>query len=290
MDTRRSPASDAIPCSGLDRLSSAARRTTLQRWALGLAAVALLATAGLTARNLQLSADVLVPDGRSGVIALDLSRSITGSRQQEMADVLGAFAVRDQRVGLVVFSDTAYEMLPPGSPGTELRRLIDLLTPYRVRPKAKKLRLPEMPWDESFRAGTVISSGLVMARRALRRHGERRGTVLLASDLSALADDLPRVANEIIAFRREGIDLRIAALSPTDSDRATFERLAGRGAFVTPSSLGRGGVRSLAATALAEPVPAGLVVAALGLLAVLALNELWFGRLVAPRVESMEAR
>jgi hypothetical protein len=290
MGTRRTPASDAIPFSGLDRLTFAARRTTLQRWALGLAAVALLATAGLTARNLQLPADVLVPDGRSGVIALDLSRSITGSRQREMANVLRRFAVRDQRVGLVIFSDTAYEMLPPGSPGTELRPLIDFLTPYRVKPKAKKLRLPETPWDASFRAGTVISTGLIMADRALRRHGERRGTVLLVSDLSTFADDLPRVANELIALRREGIDLRIAALSPTDSDRATFERLAGKSAFVTPGSLGRGGLRSLAATALAEPVPGILVAAALTLLAILALNELWFGRLVGPRVESAEAR
>jgi hypothetical protein len=207
-----------------------------------------------------------------------------------MADVLRRFAVRDQRVGLVIFSDTAYELLPPGSPGTELRPLIDFLTPYRVKPGAKKLRLPETPWDASFRAGTVISSGLTMASRALRRHGERRGTVLLVSDLSTLADDLPRVANELIGLRREGIDLRIAALSPTVSDRATFERLAGRSAFVTSSSLGRGGLRSLAATAVEEPVPGGLVVAALALLAVLALNELWFGRLVGPRAESVVAR
>jgi len=280
---------DAIPFAGLDRLRRAARRTMLQRSALGLAAVALLLAAGLAARDLRLPASTLVPEGRSGVIALDLSRSINGSRQQEMARVLERFAVPGQRVGLVAFSDTAYELLPPGSPGTELQPLIDLLTPYRVRPNAKRLKLREMPWDVSFRAGTVISSGLEMAQRALRRHGESRGTVLLVSDLSALADDLPRVANQLVALRNARIDLRIAAVEPTASDRAVFERLAGKAAFVSPSSLGRGGLRGLAEVALEQPVPGGLVVAALALLAVLALNELWCGRLVGPRADPGEA-
>jgi hypothetical protein len=280
---------DAIPVAGLDRLRRAARRTMLQRSALGLAAVALLVAAGLTARNLQLPAATLVAEGRSGVIALDLSRSINGSRQEEMAGTLQRFAVPGQRVGLVAFSDTAYELLPPGSPGSELQRLIDLLTPYRVKPTAKKLRLPAMPWDVSFRAGTVISSGLEMAQRALRRHGESRGTILLVSDLSALADDLPRVANQLVALRNAKIDLRIAAVEPTETDRAMFERLAGKDAFVSPSSLGRGGLRGLAEVALEQPVPGGLVVAALALLAVLALNELWCGRLVGPHAEPREA-
>lgn len=291
MDVRRSPApTDAIPFADLGGLRRAARRTTLQRSLLGLAALALLVAAVLMARDMHLPANTLVPEGRSGVIALDLSRSINGSRQEEMARVLRRFAVPDQRVGLVAFSDTAYELLPPGSPGTELRPLIELLTPYRVRPNAKKLRLREMPWDVSFRAGTVISSGLEMAQRALRRHGESGGTVLLVSDLSALADDLPRVANLLVALRKDGIDLRIAAIEPTDSDRAVFERLAGKSAFVSPRSLGRGGLRGLADDALDRPVPGGLVAAALALLAILAVNELWFGRLVGPKLEPEGSR
>jgi hypothetical protein len=286
MDVRTSsPPPDAIPFPDLEGLRRTARRTTLQRSLLGLAAVGLLVAAGLTARNLHLPAGTLVSEGRSGVIALDLSRSINGSRQEEMARVLSRFAVPDQRVGLVAFSDTAYELLPPGSPGTELRPLIQLLTPYRVRPDAKKLRLREMPWDMSFRAGTVISTGLEMAERALRRHGESGGTVLLVSDLSTLADDLPRVANLLVALRKDNIELRIAAIQPTDSDRAVFERLAGKSAFVSPSSLGRGGLRGLADAALERPVPSGLVAVALALLAILALNELWFGRLVGPHPE-----
>jgi von Willebrand factor type A domain len=275
---RRTP--DAIPVAGLDRLGVAARRTTLLRFGLALAAIALLAAAVLTARDLKLPADRLIPSGQSGVIALDLSRSVNGSRQAEAARVLERFTGPGQRVGLVVFSDTAYEFLPPGSPGTELERLIHLLTPQPVKPGAKKLKLPETPWDVSFRSGTVISEGLAMARRALVRHGQRKSTIVLVSDLSALAHDLPRVANEIIALRRRKIELRVVPVSPTAADRATFEVLVGSKAFVTPESLGRGGSRELAASVLDQPVPGGLVGIVLVLLGVLAVNELWCGRLL----------
>src|SRR5712691_8156155 len=225
MDARSSRAHDAIPFTGLDRLRTAARRTMLQRSALGLAAVALLAVAALTARSLELPAHRLVPESRSGVIVLDLSRSINGSRMGEMADLLRRFAVPGQRVGLVVFSDMAYELLPPGSPGTELRPMIGFLTPFRLRPHAKKLRLPETPWDPHFRAGTRISVGLAAAHQALLRHGRGRGVVMLVSDLSGLPDDLPRVAEEIVALQNDRIPLRIVALKPSAGDRSVFERL-----------------------------------------------------------------
>ena len=119
-----------------------------------------------------------------------------------------------------------------------------------------------------------------MARRALTRHGDAQNTVVLVSDLSALAHDLPLVANEIIALRRRKIELRIVPVMPTDRDLATFRQLAGKDAFVTPGSLGRGDVGEFAKTALDRPVPSGLVGIAFVLLALLALNELWCGRLV----------
>ena len=69
-----------------------------------------------------------------------------------------------------------------------------------------------------------------------------------------------------------------------------FERLAGKSAFVPPSSLGRGGLRGTVADVLRKPVPGGLVGAAIALLVLLALNELWCGRLLGPRLEPREAR
>jgi hypothetical protein len=284
MDTpiRTAPA-DAVPFTGLDRLGGAVRRTALQRRALALLAVALLAAAVLVARSLGLPAEALVPQGQSGIIALDLSRSMTGSRLDETAQLLKRFAVPGQRVGLVVFSDAGYELLPPGSPGTELQPLIDLFTPFRPNPLKKKLYLHDTPWDPTFRAGTVVSTGLAAARRAAERHGTGPTTILLVSDLSTLPDDLPRVADELVAMKRDRMTLRIVAPQATEGDRAVFERLAGGSAFVPPSSLGRGGLRSVAAATLREPVPGTLVVLALALLVVLGLNELWCGRLLGVR-------
>ena len=275
---------DGIPVMGVDRLRFAARRTLIQRSGLGLAAVALLIAAALTARHLQLPAQRLVPKGSSGVIALDLSRSINGSRLDEMGHVLRRFDVPGERVGLVVFSDTAYELLPPGSPGTELEPLIHLLTPYHVKPHSKKLRLPDTPWDVSFRAGTGISAGLAAAHHAVVLHHTRPATVLLVSDLSALADDLPRIAHELVSMRSDGITLRIVPLRPATGDRVVFERLAGKDAFVSASSLGHGGLRGVAEEAIERPIPSALVAIALALLLVLGVNELWCGRLVAGHV------
>jgi hypothetical protein len=274
---------DAVPVAGLGRLAAAVGRTALQRRALALLAVVLLVAAILTARNLRLPAEALVPQGSSGVIALDLSRSMTGSRLFETAELLKDFAVPGQRVGLVVFSDAGYELLPPGSPGVELKPLISLFTPFRVNPRSKKLYLRDTPWDPTFRAGTVVSTGLEAARKAALRHGGGPTTVLLVSDLSTLSDDLPRVADELVAMKRAKMTLRIVAPQATEGDRAVFERLAGAGAFVSPRSLGSGGLQGLAAATIEQPVPRALVLLALALLAVLALNELWCGRLLGPR-------
>jgi len=284
MDTPiRTVPSDAVPFTGLDQLGQAVRRTALQRRVLALLAVTLLVAAVLVARGLGLPAEALVPQGQSGLIALDLSRSMTGSRLDETAQVLKRFAVPGQRVGLVVFSDAGYELLPPGSPGVELQPLISLFTPYQPNPRKKKLYLHDTPWDTTFRAGTVVSTGLAAARRAAERHGTGPTTILLVSDLSTLPDDLPHVADELVAMKRDGMTLRIVAPQASEGDRAVFERLAGESAFVPPSSLGHGGLRSLAATTIEQPVPRTLVVLSLALLAVLALNELWCGRLLRVR-------
>jgi hypothetical protein len=285
---RGTPA-DAIPFAGIGRLRGAVRRTALLRGTLAATAIALLVAAAVTARHLRLPEESLVPEGRSGVIALDMSRSINGSRLDEMGHVLRRFAVPGQRVGLVIFSDTAYELLPPGSPGTELEPLIHLLTPYHIRLHSKKLRLPDTPWDVSFRAGTGISVGLAEAHQSILRHHAKPATVLLVSDLSALADDLPRVAHELVAMHSDHVALRIVALRPAPGDRAVFERLAGKSAFVSASSLGGGGLRGVAEAAIERPVPSGLVAFALALLVVLAVNELWCGRLFASAEERSPA-
>lgn len=272
----------AIPFAGLEALRVPVKRTALQQAALGLAAIGLLVTTVLVARGLQTPVERAVPQGRSGVIVVDVSRSVSPSRILEVRDLLSRFSSSGQRAGLVFFSDTAYELLPLGSPGAELRPFVQLFTPYRIRPHARKLRLPQTPWDESFRAGTLISTGLRTAREALQRQGIRKGTILLVSDLNTVSDDLPRVAETINAMRSARIELRIAALDPAPANRILWERLAGKAAFVPLGSLG-GGAGGGLESALRASVPASLVIAEIALLALLALNELWCGRLLVPR-------
>jgi hypothetical protein len=206
-----------------------------------------------------------------------------------MRRALTRFAQPGQRIGLVMFSDTGYTLLPPGTPGTQLRPLLLFLRPFRQAPHSKKFSLPASPWDEVFRGGTRVSAGLTAAARAFSRHGRAHGAILLMSDLNTLPDDLPRVADAIVRLRAAGIALRIIPLHAAPADRALFERLAGKSAFVPTSSLGRGGLRGTVEAALRKPVPGGLVGAAIALLALLALNELWCGRLLGPRLEPREA-
>ena len=72
------------------------------------------ALAFLAVRDADVRHAPLVPSGTTGVVVLDLSASVYeavfGSRLQKTAR-------QGERPGLVVFSDSAYEALPPGTPG-----------------------------------------------------------------------------------------------------------------------------------------------------------------------------
>ena len=64
-----------------------------------------------------------------GIVVLDFSASISAQSYLRVEKAIQGLTNNDQKVGLVVFSDTAYEMLPPGSPSRELRRLLRLFRP-----------------------------------------------------------------------------------------------------------------------------------------------------------------
>src|SRR5262249_9853370 len=92
-----------IPVADIEGLSAAIRRTTVQRIVLGVAAIMLLLGAALTALRLPTKSEVLA-NQHSGVIALDVSRSINATKMNEMRSLLVHFSAPDQRVGLVFFS------------------------------------------------------------------------------------------------------------------------------------------------------------------------------------------
>jgi hypothetical protein len=280
---RRWKPDPAVPVADFAALASAKRRTLIVRAVLGGGAVGLLVLAVVVAHGLEAPIENVLPQGRSGVVVLDLSRSIGATPAGEVLKALRRLDSPDQRLGLVVFSDTAYELLPAGSPGTELRPIERFFAPIPGRLRRGKPVFPVSPWDDSFRGGTRISTGLRVGWEMLRREGIRNGAVLLVSDLATEANDLPNVVALGNSMRGAHVPVRILALGPRPSDRRLFERIFGSDAFVPEAEpLGTGGLLHRAGVALTAPLPWTLVFAALALLGVLAANELLNGRLTLP--------
>jgi hypothetical protein len=251
----------------------AAWRTLALRLLFGGGAVALLAAAVLSARQLDPADRGLLPTGTTGVVVLDLSLSILDDQSGVVRRTLQSLVDSDAPVGVVAFSDVPYELLPPGTPSKELRPIIRLLTPTASGKVVS-------PWSDTFRAGTRISSALQLAQDMLEGDHVEDGSILLVSDLETSPDDVPKTAEVLRSIKRAGTPVRLLALGPSSDARALFGGILGDDAF-TP--LAEGPVRK------PEPPDAGrrplprtlLVLAGLFLLA-LAGHERYAGRLALP--------
>jgi hypothetical protein len=272
-----------IPLASTAPLAAAARRTLLLRIALALVLVGLVFAATATHRRDADAARGLIPKGGSGMLVLDVSRSIKPEANQTIVNVLERLIRSRTRIGVVTFSDIAYELLPPGSPARELRPLVRLFTPPE-RPRPGLDPNPPTPWSSNFSGGTQISSGLNVAHQALIRAGDARGPILLVSDLDTAPDDVPRVAQTLNAYRNMGVPFRIVPLNPRADNLALFRSLAGRGAFAGPVARIGHGVGG-AEGSLEGAIPWNLIGIAALVLAALAANEHWCGRLPLPRTQ-----
>jgi len=247
-------------------------RTTVFRAALGLALTGLLLAALAVARERDARPDGLLPAGATGMIVLDLSAS--AGLQPEFGDLLRRVAAADEPTGVIAFSDVAYELVPPGTPGRDLTPMIRY---FSGRGRAN-------PWA-TFQTGTRLSAGLEAGRAALERDGVEQGAILLASDLEFFPEDVPRLTATLTEMRNEGTELRILALGAREEQRRFFERVVGPGVFVelgdeavaVASGRAEGGFR------LAEEGTPWLFLGlAFALTLVLAANERLCGRLGLP--------
>jgi hypothetical protein len=256
--------------------TTARRRTLAVRIGLVVASVTLLAAAADSARGLDVRERGFLPRGSTGVVVLDLSLSIAEQSYPEARRAVQRLIRADAPVGLVVFSDAPYELLPPGTPASELRPLLRLLEPPRGG------GVPVNPWWQTFRAGTRISSALDLARSMLERDHVRNGYVVLVSDLATAPDDVEALTRTVRTFQQAGIDMRIVPLAPSSDGLELFEGLLGRRAFAAlPRENGHAErVLSVRAT---SPVPTTLLLLGGLLFAVLALHERYAGRLALPR-------
>lgn len=260
------PATETLP------LRHAARRTAAVRALLALALSSLLALAFLVARAEDVRHAPIAPAGTTAVVVLDLSASVYESA---IGDAIRRMARTGERAGLVVFSDSAYEMLPPRTPATELLPLLRLLQPP-ADPSATEL--PVTPWED-FRAGTRISEGLRVAREALAREGVERGSVVLISDLQVVGEEIQSLGAQIGLLRRDGIELRILPLSPTEETRTMIEQLTGPDALLRDP--GAGAVRAPEERSAQGAAPWAFVGVAALLVLALAVNERALARLDA---------
>ena len=251
-----------IPASEPARLGHAERRTRLIRAAFALTMCAALVLAFLIARSEDVRHAPLVPSGTTGMLVLDLSASVSEGGLDATVEKL---ASTDERTGLVVFSDGAYELLPPGSPS---RELASLLRYFKERSDGT---LPRNPWEE-FRGGTRISAGMEFARQVLHRERVSRGSIVLVSDLEIDPDEIARLSEVLALIRSEGFEVRIVPLFPTETKRALVEQLVGSKAFV-PEPEQQEELRTPEERALASAAPWLFLLAAALLMFLLAGNE-----------------
>lgn len=262
---------DVIPYSDVEPLRGAFLRTRAIRLAVVVAALGLLAGAALTARSSAQTRSSIVPKGTTSVVVIDLSKSIIDSEFQPIGATLRRLISSNTPTGLVVFSDVAYELLPPGTPAKALVPLLRFFT-------AGKGGYPTNPWQATFRAGTRISTALDLAHEMLTSAGGRHGSIVLISDLETASSDAAALSDTLSQLRQEKVQLRVVPLRPSDQALKLFNSLLPKGYLVAkPNAVTFESTQS--GSVLGGSLPVLLVVLAALLLLTLAANERWCGRL-----------
>jgi hypothetical protein len=262
----------AVPLADAPRLDGAARRTTVVRLGLAALAVALVVAVALAARRPPRAAAPLVQPGKSTIVVLDLSASVSSDTASRMGATLGRLAASGGGLGLVVFSDVAYEALPPGTPASALRPMAPMFATQR-----EVDGFPINPWTRSFSSGTSISAGIDRALAMLRAQRAHGGSVLLVSDLADAPTDTERLTASVLDARREGVQVQAIGLNPARADADFFRRLLVQPGSVSLATLPGAGSPEGAGGSHAFPLV--LVVVAAALLLLLAVNELACARL-----------
>jgi hypothetical protein len=212
---RRARKATAVDTHDVAALRTVVSRTTAVRLVLAGAAVALVVAAAASARDPATSERALIPQDRVGIVVLDLSLSITDTDYDVIRRTLRRIVAEEASIGLVVFSDVPYELLPPGTPAKELTPFLRLLVAPRLGPV-------QNPWTQTFRAGTKISLALDLAKSILERDEIADGSILLVSDLETAPDDVPALARTVASIDQSGIRLRVVGLGPSSDAVALF--------------------------------------------------------------------
>jgi hypothetical protein len=259
----------AIPLADVPLLRTFTRRTNLLRFVGGAAVIASALTTFVLAERQPGRPPALLPSGSDGVVVLDLSASISSDTYARIGATLDRLARSNGRYGLVLFSDTAYEALPPGMPARELRPFERYFRIGGGRVPGLLPTLPTSPWADVFSAGTRISAGLQKALELIQDERLQKPAVLLVSDLDDDTGDIESLASVALAFRRLAIPIRVVGLNPSSEDERLIARLLPHG-----STVGRARLPGEAGASPGAPFPVRLVIAAIAATLLLAAYEL----------------
>jgi hypothetical protein len=269
---RRGAPRDPIPLADLTPLAGPARRTRLLRLGLVVALVAAVVLASLSAPDAE--SRRFLPSATVGIVVLDISSSIRPSTHNLIRRNLDALSRSNRRFGVVLFSDDAYEALPPGTPASELRSFIRFFERRPIRYDRLGNPRPQSPWEQWFSAGTAISSGLLLAAELLQREHVEQGGVVLISDLVNDPSDYNRMIDTLALYSERQIPLSIVPLDPPPEERQIFETLLRDNGVIKAVELptGQAGRGRLTIEA---PFPTWLVVFGALVVVLLAVEAYW---------------
>jgi hypothetical protein len=259
----------------LAQLKAPAERTTLVRLGLAAALAATLAGAILLARSAGSGRAAVLPIGaKTGVIVLDVSASVAGPPFERVGTVVRGLVAANQAMGLVMFSDVAYELLPPNSPPSALQQFVRFFAPTSVQKGAPVFG--QSPWSQ-FSGGTRISTGLATGLNALRRVGVTHGSLVLMSDLNDSQDDRDSLVAVAQVLRQAHVPVRIVPINAAPQNVQIFAQLFGANSFVSPRAFkaSKQRVQPIVASS-----PWALIAVSLVLVGLLAANERFNSRLV----------
>jgi hypothetical protein len=208
------------------------------------------------------------------MIVLDMSASVAGPKFERVASVIRGLSAADQGVGFVMFSDTAYELLPPNSPTSAVLQFERFFTPVSISRGTPNFG--STPWDE-FSGGTRVSSGLKTGLLALKHAHVTRGSLLLISDLNDASEDAGPLFAVAAQLKAAHVPVRIVPVGAAPDNVQIFTRLFGANAFISPTAFTSSTKREI------EPVaaswPWALIVVGFVLVGLLVANELFNTRL-----------
>ena len=253
----------------LAQLAAPAQRTTLVRVGLALALAATLAGALLLARTAGSGRAAVLPVGaKTGVLVLDVSASVAGPPFERVGTVVRGLAAANQAMGLVMFSDVSYELLPPNSPPSALQQFLRFFAPKNVTKGAPVFG--QSPWSQ-FSGGTRISTGLVAGLDALRRAHVTDGSLVLVSDLNDSQGDRDGLVTESQLLKQAHVPLRIVPVNASPQNVEIFSHLFGAGAFVGTKAFKKASKERVEPIVAASPW--ALIAVGLVLVGLLAANE-----------------